>query len=149
MGKWTALDTCPSEALEVLLPLGVSLLNLEVSLLNLELTLLNLKVTHNSLEVTLLALEAIRHSLGAIHLKLEAILLHQVAINLHLWVTLASQEAILPNMVTIPKWSNSREGIQCSQEHIQGRLQATHHLHLVTLIPVKFQQQLLQPEQQG
>ena len=52
-------------------------------------------------------------------------------------------------MVTILRWSHSREAIQYSQEHIQGRLEDIHHLHLATLLQVRSQQQLLQLEQQG
>merc|ERR1712172_19008 len=162
VGKWTALDARPPKALVVLLPREISLPNLELTLLSLEatplkldLTLFNLELTHNSLEViliflelTLLDLEAILHSLEAISHKVVAILLHQVAINLRLQVTLPSQGegVILPNMVTILKWSHSREAIQYSQERIQGSLEDIHHLHLATLLRVKSQQQL---EQQG
>ena len=165
VGIWTALDARPSKALEVLLPLlnleltplslELTLLSLEATPLKLELTLFNLELTHNSLEVilitlelTLLDLEAIRHSLEAISHKVVAILPHQVAINLRLQVTLPSQGegVILPNMVTILRWSHSREAIQYSQAHIQGRLEDIHHLRLATLLRVKSQQQL---EQQG
>merc|ERR1711971_1096755 len=148
VGKWTALDARPSKALVVLLPREISLPNLELTLLSLEatplkldLTLFNLELTHNSLEVILIFLELTL-------LDLEAILLHQVAINLRLQVTLPSQGegVILPNMVTILKWSHSREAIQYSQERIQGSLEDIHHLHLATLLRVKSQQQL---EQQG
>ena len=51
-------------------------------------------------------------------------------------------------MVTILRWSHNREAIQYSQEHIQGRLEDIHHLHLATLLQVKSQQLLLQLEQQ-
>merc|ERR1711971_793071 len=141
VGKWTALDARPSKALVVLLPREISLPNLELTLLSLEatplkldLTLFNLELTHNSLEVILIFL--------------ELTLLDQVAINLRLQVTLPSQGegVILPNMVTILKWSHSREAIQYSQERIQGSLEDIHHLHLATLLRVKSQQQL---EQQG
>merc|ERR1711971_442544 len=133
-GKWTALDARPSKALVVLLPREISLPNLELTLLSLEatplkldLTLFNLELTHNSLEVILIFLELTL-------LDLEATLHSQ------------GEGVILPNMVTILKWSHSREAIQYSQERIQGSLEDIHHLHLATLLRVKSQQQL---EQQG
>merc|ERR1711971_909979 len=141
VGKWTALDARPSKALVVLLPREISLPNLELTLLSLEATPLKLDLTLFNLELTHNSLEAISH-------KVVAILLHQVAINLRLQVTLPSrgEGVILPNMVTILKWSHSREAIQYSQERIQGSLEDIHHLHLATLLRVKSQQQL---EQQG
>merc|ERR1711971_674449 len=153
VGKWTALDTRPSKALVVLLPQEISLLNLELTPLKLELTLFNLELTHDSLEViliipelTLLDLEVIRHSLEAISHKVVAILPHQVAINLQVTLPSQGEGVILPNMATILKWSHSREAIQYSQEHIQGRLEDIHHLHLATLLQVKSQQQLEQQD---
>merc|ERR1711971_1056529 len=148
VGKWTALDARPSKALVVLLPREISPPNLELTLLSLEATPLKLDLTLFNLELTHNSLEAILHSLEAISHKVVAILLHQVAINLRLQVTLPSQGegVILPNMVTILKWSHSREAIQYSQERIQGSLEDIHHLHLATLLRVKSQQQL---EQQG
>merc|ERR1719234_1796580 len=109
-----------------------------------ELTHNSLEVILNLLELTLLDLEVIRHSLEAISHKVVAILPHQLAINLRLQVTLPSQGegVILPNMVTIPRWSHSREAIQYSQAHIQGRLEDIHQLRLATLLQVKSQQQL-------
>merc|ERR1712210_366676 len=142
VGKWTALDVCPSKALEVLVLLKVTHNSLEVSLLSLEVSHNSLEVSYNSLEVSHSSLEVSHNSLEVSHSSLEPTLLDLEATHHNLG-------AILPNKVTILKWSSSKEAIQCSQEHIQGRLQAIHHLHLATPPQVKFQQQLLQLEQQG
>merc|ERR1711971_1316653 len=106
------------KALVVLLLLELTPLNPELTLLNLELTLLSLEATPLKLELTLFNLELTHNSL----------------------------EVILPNMATILRWSHSREAIQYSQAHIQGRLEDIHHLRLATLLQVKSQQQLEQQD---